>query len=126
VSGPWIAVVAAVLLVGVPVALAGLYATGDLCDPPYGSRDSRLAYERYENVVETVVVRCTAVYRDGTQLEETRINWIGSSAALLFLIGAFFGIAGVFRAMPLKRAAAVTGMCATICFALVVIWFAWA
>jgi hypothetical protein len=38
----------------------------------------------------------------------------------------FFGIAGLFRAMPLKRAAAVTGMRATICFVLVVIWFAWA
>jgi hypothetical protein len=53
----WIAVVAAVLLVGVPVALGGLHATGDLCEPPYASQDSRLAYERYENVVETVVVR---------------------------------------------------------------------
>jgi len=76
-------------------------------------------------VIETVVVRCTAVYRDGSELEETRINWIGGTAALYFLIGTFFGSAGLVRAIPLKRAAAVTGICATICMAMVVIWFAW-
>lgn len=123
-SWRWIAAAAAVLLIGVPVALGGLYATGDLCEPPYASRDSRLAYECYENVVETVVVRCTAVFRDGTELEETRINWVGGTAAVFFLMGTFFGSAALVRAVPLKRAAAVTGICAIICFAMVVIWFA--
>ena len=121
----WVAVAASVLIIGVPVALAGLYASGDLCEPPYGGRDTRrLTEERYENVVETVVVRCIATYSDGTEIEETRVNWLGAGAALAFLFGIFFGSAALVAVVRRKPAAIVTASCAAVCVVLMTAWFA--
>lgn len=112
----WVAVAAAVLIVGAPVALAGLYATGDLCEPPYGGLD--------ENIIETVIVRCSGQGPDLQRIEETRINWLGGVAALAFLVGIFFATAGLVGVIRLRWATIATTSCAVVCLALVVIWFA--
>jgi hypothetical protein len=119
----WLFVAAAVGLIGLPVVLGGLYVSGDLCEPPYGEGDRRLTGERYENVVETLVVRCVASYPGGREVEETRVNWLGGGAALAVLVGTFFGAAGLAGVIRRRPAAITTASCALVCLVLVAIWF---
>ena len=118
----WLGVGACVLFIGAPVAFTGLHATGDLCGWPHADRDPRLVEQRHENVVETVVVRCIAVYADGTELEETRVNWLGGGAALAVLIGIFSGSAGLLGTIRRRPAAVTTGSCTAVCLVLVFVW----
>lgn len=111
----WVAVATAVLLVGAPIALAGLYVTGDLCEPPYGGFD--------HNMIETLIVRCSGQRPNLERIEETRINWLGGFAALGFLVGTFSATAGLAGLIRPRPAAITTASCSILCLALVVVWF---
>lgn len=120
----WILVAACVLTIGVPVAYTGLYASSDLCGPPYGEGDPRLTEERYENIVETVAVRCIASYPNGMEVEETRVNWLGGTAALAFLLATFLGSSGLVGVIRRRPALIAAATCVLVCFVLVASWFA--
>jgi hypothetical protein len=102
-----------------------LYGTGDLCgdEPLEGPGGKPVGHNEFDNIIETVLVRCQAVQRGETIAEETRFNWVGVTAAIFFPIGVFFGTAGILGLVDRRQAALITAACVAICFAMVVIFF---
>jgi hypothetical protein len=49
---------------------------------------------------------------------------VGTIAALSFIVGTFFGAAGIVRLIDLRTAVIVTGMCVLVCLSMLVIFFA--
>jgi hypothetical protein len=115
-----------VVVFGVYGAGGALYATGDLCgDAPLDGPNGELVnHNEFDNIIETVAVRCISRQGGEVVAEETRFNWIGVTTAIFFPIGVFFASAGILGLVDRRRAALITSACVVICFSMVVIFFA--
>ena len=117
---------AAVVVFGLYGVGGALYGTGDLCgDAPLEGPDGEsIRHNEFDNIIETVAVRCISRQGGEVVAEETRFNWIGVTAAIFFPIGVFFASAGILGLVDRRRAALITSACILICFSMVVIFFA--
>ena len=68
-------------------------------------------------------MRCIDV-REGVERVDHRVNWTGVINGISFLVGVFFGSAGIVGLVDRRRAAIITGASVLTCFAMVLIFFA--
>jgi hypothetical protein len=113
-----------VILLALPVALTGVYVTGDLCEPIAGPNGSVAVDTGFDDAIPSVLTTCEYRDRDGTTFEETKFNWLGTIAAIFFIVGVYFGAAGILRLIDLRRAVIITGACVLVCVSMVVTFFA--
>jgi hypothetical protein len=113
-----------VVLLALPVALTGVYATGDLCEPIAAPNGSVAVGTGFDDTIPNVLTTCEYQYPDGTEIEATKFNSLGTIAALAFMVGAFFGAAGLLRLIDFRGAVIITGACVLICVTMVVLFFA--
>ena len=130
-SWRWVAVLAAVGLIGLPIAAAGALGTQyqeDACieiyeDLPFRG-DGRFHAFEDKWWVPGIVMHCKVLRHGGGPIERTYVNWEGAIGAGFFLIGFTAASAGILGLVDPRRAALITATCVVVCLAAVVIWFA--
>ena len=124
----WIWVLAAVGVSLGPAAI-GLIATEDdacveLYEETAGTGPGRFHAFDDRSSIPYIYTHCTVIRHGAPTVERSKINWTGLINGISFVLGVFFGSAGILGLVDRRRAALITVACIAICFAMVVIFFA--